>query len=71
MVIHPSFDEAETFSQGLAQVRVGEKWGFINKSGSIAIEPAFDEVDRFTNGTAWIRSGEKVGYIDRTGKFLP
>ena len=52
MVIHPSFDEAETFSQGLAQVRVGEKWGFINKSGSIAIEPAFDEVDRFTNGTA-------------------
>lgn len=70
MTIVPTFDEAETFSQGLATVKVGDKWGFINKQGVMTIAPVFDEVASFNDGTAWIRIGKRVGYINKKSKFL-
>jgi hypothetical protein len=53
----------------LAKVRVGDKWGFINKQGIMTIKPTFDEVASFNDSTAWVRIGKQVGYIDETGKF--
>jgi hypothetical protein len=70
IVIEPSFDAAESFSQGLAKVKVGDKWGFIDRQGAVAIAPIYDEVDSFHDDMAWIRIDKKVGYIDQTGKFL-
>ena len=69
MAIAPSFDDVETFSESLAKVRVGDKWGFITKQGIMAIKPIFDEVASFNDSTAWVRIGKQVGYIDETGKF--
>ena len=34
-VINPQFDEAESFFEGLAYVRIGEKVGYIDKTGNI------------------------------------
>ena len=42
LVILAQFDEAHSFSQGLAAVKVGSKWGFIDKSGKFVIQPQFD-----------------------------
>ena len=35
MVIEPQFDNAEPFSEGLAQVEKDGKLGFIDKSGKV------------------------------------
>jgi hypothetical protein len=70
MAIAPSFDEAETFSEGLAKVKVGAKWGFVDRQGSMTINPTFDEAASFNDSTAWVRIGKQVGYINETGKFI-
>ena len=58
IVIEPKFELASLFSEGLAAVKSGGKWGFIDKSGKFAIEPRFDEVNRFKEERAVVRIGE-------------
>ena len=40
-VINSRFDGADPFSEGMAAVLVGKKWGYIDKTGKIVIEPQF------------------------------
>lgn len=47
-VISPSYDEAKSFSNGLAAVRTGELWGFINTQGEMVIPCQFLAADYFT-----------------------
>ena len=35
VVIQPSFDDALTFSEGMAAVQVGGKWGYIDETGRL------------------------------------
>jgi hypothetical protein len=42
-IIQPRFDEALGFSEGLATIKVGEKWGYVNKLGGVVILPEHDE----------------------------
>ncbi|NMG05722.1 WG repeat-containing protein [Brasilonema sp. UFV-L1] len=67
----PQFDGASGFSDGLAQVRIDGKWGYIDKNGTEVIRPQFDETDDFSEGLArvWI-VGQNWGYIDKAGKFV-
>ena len=46
------FEDALSFGQHLAPVRVGEYWGYISVYGAIAIEPVFFEARRFSHGSA-------------------
>ena len=55
VVIEPQFDDAEDFSEGLAQVGKDGKWGFIDKSGKVVIEPQYDYVGDFSEGLAKVR----------------
>ena len=75
VAIAPRFDAAGDFSDGLAAVRIGRKWGFIDRSGSLVIRPRFVEGDapfstKFSDGLAAVRYGDKWGFIDRTGKVV-
>lgn len=45
------------------------KWGFIDKTGRMAIKPQFDEAHDFSGGLAAVETGDKWGYIDTTGKM--
>jgi hypothetical protein len=57
------------FQEGLGEVEVGGKWGFINSSGQIVIKPQFNHVFRgFTDGIAMVRSGAIVGTA-KAGEF--
>jgi len=38
-VINPQFDNAASFSDGLARVEVGNKWGYIDKTGKFDQPP--------------------------------
>ncbi|PSO66851.1 MAG: hypothetical protein BRC47_02055 [Cyanobacteria bacterium QS_7_48_42] len=39
MVVNPQFDSAEKFCQGLAEVTIGSKTGYINKAGKYVWNP--------------------------------
>ena len=43
-VIEPQFEQAHSFREGMAPVKVGKYWGFIDLAGNIAVEPDYDEV---------------------------
>lgn len=76
-VAAPQFDNAGAFSEGLAAVQVGGKWGFVDKSGKVVIEPQFnpDQVQynaRFSDGLAAVNfgAGTNWGFIDKTGAVV-
>jgi hypothetical protein len=70
IAIEPQFDNARSFSEGLAAVQKGKKWGFIDKNGKYVIEPTHSNVDNasnFSEGLAFIPNN---GFIDQTGKVV-
>lgn len=82
--IKPQFNNAQSFSEGLAGVQIGWRWGYINKAGAVVIKPQFDRAEPFSEGLAFAQGGGisaafllqegKVftswGYIDTTGKWV-
>ena len=53
--IEPQFDEAWSFSEGLARVKIGSKWGYIDRTGEMVIKPQFDYVQSFSKGLAMVQ----------------
>ncbi|MFB8793797.1 MAG: WG repeat-containing protein [Microcoleus sp.] len=79
-VISPQFDEARDFVEGLAVVKIKDKYGYdkygyIDKKGKYAVQPQFDYATRFYQGLALVEirndktSINKYGLIDKTGKY--
>lgn len=47
------FERADAFSDGMAKVRINDKWGFINTNGDIVIDPIYNENSgEFSEGLA-------------------
>jgi len=69
-VLEARFEWAKDFSEGLAAVTRGEKWGYIDKSGRFRIEPRFDIAQPFSEGLAQVTQGNRRGFIDRRGQFV-
>ncbi len=57
---------------GLIIFKKGDKYGFIDKNGSIAIEPKYDKIqaNAYSKGLCAIREGNLWGYIDRDGNYF-
>jgi len=51
-VINFVFDNALSFGQHLAAVKIGELWGYISLNGNVVIEPVFYEAKSFSGGSA-------------------
>ncbi len=49
VVIEAKFDNAKSFSNGLAAVCQGEKWGFADKDGTVVIDCQFFDADYFNS----------------------
>lgn len=61
IVISPSFEEARSFSQGYAAVKLNGKWGYIDTTGKLIIPCEFKEAGAVTpQGSAWIKN--QAGY---------
>lgn len=61
------------FAEGLAVLRQGDKYGFIDQSGKYIIAPQFDYAWPFKDGRAKVYKdidGGKHSFIDRSGKLI-
>ena len=71
VVIAPQFDDVgDRFSDGLARVRVNDKWGYIDKNGIIVIAPQFERADDFSEGLALVKVAGAYGYIRKDGEYV-
>ncbi|HEY9598601.1 MAG TPA: WG repeat-containing protein [Cyanophyceae cyanobacterium] len=61
VVIPPQYEEVDSFSEGLARVKINSKWGYIDKTGKIIVQPQLDEADSFSDGLALVRTYQNIG----------
>ncbi|NEP13811.1 MAG: protein kinase [Symploca sp. SIO2C1] len=69
VVIQPQFDDADSFCEGLATVKIGPKYGYIDTTGDL-VSHMFDDVSSFSGGLALVKINSKYGYINTTGKVV-
>lgn len=58
------------FSQGLIGVYNGKKWGFISKTGKVAVPFIYDEIRPFSEGLAGVLKNGKWGFINGANKTI-
>lgn len=63
-------DRSAAFSEGLASIKSGNVYGFIDASGKIVIKPQFEVTEPFSEGIAAVEKNGKWIYIDKTGKTV-
>ncbi|MGB8262232.1 MAG: WG repeat-containing protein [Terracidiphilus sp.] len=61
--------QAVAFNEGLCGVLKDGKWGYIDKSGKLAIPPQFDSAGPFVEGLARVGLGNRWGFIDKKGQY--
>jgi len=72
----PDAEAVHSFEEGLAGFsQIDEEWktlwGFVDKTGKIAISPQFSALRHFSEGLCAVRNNEgKWGYIDRSGQII-
>ncbi len=67
--IQLQFDGAYSFSEGVALVKMDDKYGYINSEGQVVIKQQYDDAGTgFSEGLVHVKIGEKWGYISK-GSF--
>lgn len=59
-----------SFSDGLALIFDGQKYGYMDKTGKVVIPAKFAGAMDFSEGLAGARTGSNSGYIDKSGSFV-
>ncbi len=69
--IQPQFITAKDFDieSGMARVRVGDKWGYVNKTGEVSYVTDSEICSDFSNGLAKERKNDKVGFYNANGEW--
>lgn len=70
IIINPQFDDADIFTNGLAAVSNGDRYGYVNKKGQYAINPQFDDARPFVGKIAAVCSAGKWGLINKKGEYV-
>jgi hypothetical protein len=69
-IIEPIFDDGTRFYEGLASVRVRNRWGVLDTSGQFVIQPKVWSWCVFEDGVASISVKGRWGVIDNKGEFV-
>jgi hypothetical protein len=59
-----------SFSNGLARVRIGHKYGFVNTQGEVVIKADFLAAENFEDGLCYVETANTVGYINSSGEYV-
>ncbi|MFX1343060.1 MAG: WG repeat-containing protein [Promethearchaeota archaeon] len=71
IAIEARFDDAKDFHNGLAAVKLGEKWGYIDKTGQFVTERLYDWVpEKLDEDLNRVQIRTKWGYVNKTGKVI-
>ena len=70
MVVPCIYDDARSFSEGLARVEQNGKYGFINIKGEVVVPCIYDRVGSFSEGFAKVRKDGKWSIINTKGKVI-
>ncbi len=55
------------FSEGLALVKKGGKYGYVDKAGVVKVPCEYDDIGSFSEGLARVKKGGKWGFVDKVG----
>lgn len=73
--ITPQYQDGLLFTEGLAAVKKGGKWGYIDESNKIVIQCEYDDVGPFHQGVAVVANRENnhlvLGFINTAGGYTP
>ena len=64
------YDFVGNFSEGVARVRRGTKWGYINELGEEVIPLIYDYAHDFHNGTTSVKFGNENTRINIHNKIV-
>lgn len=67
-VIAAKYQDAGPFMEGLAAVKLGGKYGYIDMEGRSVIPYKYHTAGVFSEGLACVSMNGKYGYVDREGK---
>ena len=62
------YDIVDDFREGLALVRLNDKYGFVDKTGKEVIPLKYEYAYSFREGLALVKLNDKYGFVDKTGK---
>ena len=68
-IIASKFEEAFSFSEGLAAVQFFGNWGYIDRTGEWVIQPAYKDAKPFSEGLACAMKNNTWGFIDKKGDW--
>lgn len=58
-----------SFYDGMARVKIGKHWGYLNRAFHLAIPAVFQDARHFSHGLAAVKLHDKWGYINIVGHF--
>lgn len=70
-IIKPKFDDASLFSEDRAIVKVGNKFGYIDREGNYVVQPIYEAARDFKDGMAAVCNHRDYwGFINTSGKVI-
>lgn len=67
---HVGFDSVHFFVGDYGAVKVGEKWGIIDRTGAFTVKPQFRHLRPGARNTFVVGEGKKVAWIDGQGAWI-
>lgn len=67
--LEPTYHYLGDFSEGLASIKINEKWGFINHRGKMVVPAKYTSAGSFSEGLASVKLGKKSGFINKKGNI--
>lgn len=67
----PIEGDIRDFSEGLAAFSTASgEWGFLDKTGAVAISPQYADAQPFVNGLARVQQKGRYGFINKSGQVV-
>lgn len=70
VITQTAYRHIQSYSEGLAAIRLNEQYGFIDNNGKLVIDNKYSKVSDFSEGLASVQYEGKCGYVNQTGETI-